>query len=341
MTTPTAAEPGTPDTGAPVAPAPDALPLRPSLSIATPPAETSSAAAAAPAASAIAPTAPAVPPTATASVAPRAASAPIPQAGLVANASAATADGTPSIAGIRANPLLPVTITLGGLALASSIAWLIERRKRLREEDSVMWADVQPTGTSSIVTKVRLSEILPDSPDPAEAARAVYITAIGETISRREATLIDLHQLQRKITRRCDRGDIASAVLALQQHLLDFRYTSPWVFLELRELYRVLDRQKEWEVTREAFRARFGQNAPSWTGSVGADLELAADTQIIESIQQQWPQRTVRLWILRWMLGEPDMRKRCMGPPLLPLGVYRDMMLLDTLLDEVMITAAA
>ena len=44
------------------------------------------------------------------------------------------------------------------------------------------------------------------------------------------------------------------------------------------------------------------------------------------------------MFILRWMLGEQDMRRRSIGPPQLPLGVYRDLMELDNLLDEVMVT---
>ena len=40
------------------------------------------------------------------------------------------------------------------------------------------------------------------------------------------------------------------------------------------------------------------------------------------------------MFILRWMLGDPDMRHRNSGPPLLGLGVYRDMMMLDQVLDD-------
>ena len=51
--------------------------------------------------------------------------------------------------------------------------------------------------------------------NPAESARAIYVTAIGETNSRREATLIDLHQLDEKLQRRRKRGDVVAAVLLL------------------------------------------------------------------------------------------------------------------------------
>ncbi len=117
---------------------------------------------------------------------------------------------------------------------------------------------------TSAALLAKLDDILPDSPDPFEKARTIYVTAIGETNSRREATLIDLHQLRGKLKRRRERGDNVAALLLLQQHLVDFRYTSPWVFLELLELYRLLDRPHEWDIARDAFRKRFGQNAPSW-----------------------------------------------------------------------------
>jgi hypothetical protein len=237
--------------------------------------------------------------------------------------------------------LVPLTIALGGIALVSSIGWVIERRRNRREHDSVLWADVQPAA-SSLVTRVNsLDDILPDHPNPAESARAIYVTAIGETNSRREATLIDLHQLDQKLQRRRKRGDVVAAVLLLQQHLVDFRYTSPWVFMELRELYKELALQQEWDVAREAFRARFGQNAPLWSASSTAGAELLDDTHLCNGIVGQWPLRPARMWILRWMLGEHEMRVKAMGPPLLPLGVYRDLMLMDSVLDDAMAIEAS
>jgi hypothetical protein len=44
------------------------------------------------------------------------------------------------------------------------------------------------------------------------------------------------------------------------------------------------------------------------------------------------------MFILRWMLGDPQMRAQCSGPPLLGLGVYRDLLAVDAVLDEVMDT---
>jgi hypothetical protein len=61
---------------------------------------------------------------------------------------------------------VPLTVALGGIALVSSIGWVIERRRNRRESDSVLWADVQPAA-SSIVTRVNsLDDILPDNPNP-------------------------------------------------------------------------------------------------------------------------------------------------------------------------------
>jgi hypothetical protein len=195
---------------------------------------------------------------------------------------------------------------------------------------------VQPQASSMGATRASLDDILPEGRTAAESARAIYVTAIGETTSRREATLIDLHELNDKLQRRLKRGDQNAAVLLLQQHLVDFRYSSPWVFLELRELYLDLNLQQEWEVARDAFRARFGQNAPLWISLSTASAELLDDFQLCEGVSSLWPNRPARMWMLRWLLGEHDMRIKSMGPPLLPLGVYRDLMVLDRLLDEVM-----
>lgn len=234
------------------------------------------------------------------------------------------------------------TVLLGGSALLATLGWVFVRRQRRAqvEKDSVLWARVQPPSASLRTIADELDQILPDGPSPAEAARAIYVQAVGETTSRREATVTDLQELQGKLRRRTLRGDNVAAVLLLQQHLTDFRYTSPWVFLELRELYKVLDRPAEWEVAREAFRQRFGQNAPLWTASSTAGAELISDLQLANDLVRYWRRREARVFILNWMLGNPEMRRRSNGPPLLPLGFYRDLLLLDQVLDDVMMPRA-
>lgn len=278
------------------------------------------------------------PPASTPAPAPVQATVP-PQATGSVNAQGQT-DGPNRTSAMASNYHSTAVLGMAGLAVLALGGWLYERRRRRlaeTEKDSVLWADVQPPGSSIVTTAGGLSEILPESPDPAESARAIYVTAIGETNSRREATLIDLHQLNSKLIRRRERGDVVAAVLLLQQHLVDFRFTSPWVFLELLDLYQLLDRQKEWEIARDAFRVRFGQNPPQWTAPSTADTELADDRQLSSAVAHLWPFREARLFIIRWMLGEPDMRQRGSGPPLLPLGIYRELMLLDQVLDEAMI----
>jgi hypothetical protein len=233
-----------------------------------------------------------------------------------------------------------LTYLTGGVALLAGVGWLLERRRRRAlegEKDSVFWANAHQANASILTTAGSLTDILPASPDPAEAARAIYVTAIGETNSRREATLIDLHQLKGKLKRRRERGDNVAALLLLQQHLVDFRYTSPWVFLELLELYKLLDRQMEWDIAREAFKQRFGQNAPAWSAPSTEGMELADDRQLAHGLAQHWPYREARMFILRWVLGDPTMRMRNSGPPLLGLGVYRDLMLVDSILDDVVV----
>lgn len=268
---------------------------------------------------------------------PSSANQPAAQPAAQADASPGDPQATYTVAGVT---VATGTLVAGGAALLAAVGWLVERRRRLAlegEKDSVMWAG-KPLANPALATNAdRLDDILPDSPDPAESARTIYVTAIGETTSRREATLIDLHQLHGKLTRRRQRGDTVAAILLLQQHLVDFRYTSPWLFLELRELYKQLERQKEWDIAREAFSKRFGQNAPAWAAPSTAETELADDAQLSREITRMWPYREARMYILHWMLGEHEMRQRCSGPPLLALGVYRDLMALDHVLDMMMV----
>jgi hypothetical protein len=330
----------------------DTLTLRPSTQLANVPVEPPAPAAPTPAAAASAPG-----PDAPAAQAP--ASAPVsdvPAAAAAPPAAPEPATPPPSVTKVAttappgepkdtsrpplALPPYAGTWFAASAALLAGVGWVWERRRRRSlemEKDSVFWANVQQPGASIITTAGGLDDILPDSPDPAEAARAIYVTAIGETNSRREATLIDLHQLQGKLRRRRERGDNVAALLLMQQHLVDFRYTSPWVFLELLELYKVLDRQMEWEVARDAFRQRFGQNAPAWNAPSTEQMELSDDRQLSEQLAADWPYREARMFILRYMLGDPQMRLKNSGPPLLSLGVYRDLMLLDSILDEVVV----
>jgi hypothetical protein len=273
--------------------------------------------------------------------------APVPRADGLAPAAAPAATGAPAaidqpVPGgttVRGPAAPRNSWLLVGAAAIATFGWLVERRRRRlleTEKDSVLWADIQPPGASILTTARGLSQILPDSPNPAEAARAIYVTAIGETISRREATLIDLHQLDSKLKRRRKRGDVVAAVLLLQEHLVDFRYTSPWVFLELLELYRQLGRREEWDITRVAFTQRFGQAAPAWDEPSTEDAQLLGDAQLCAELEQVWPYRESRMFVLRWMLGEHAVRPHSDGPPLLGLGVYRDLMLLDEVLDDVL-----
>jgi hypothetical protein len=255
---------------------------------------------------------------------------------------AATTDlGAPdSFAGHFARALndSPAWVLLGLAALASA-GWVVERRRRREletEKDSVLWADVQPPGTSIVTNLDALfQEELADHDGDGLATAPPQSTTIA---SRREATLIDLHQLDSKLRRRRIRGDLLSATLLLQQHLADFRYTSPWVFLELRELHHLLGREQEWELAREAFRARFAQRAPVWQAPSTAHVQLADDDAICGEVAAQWPYREARMVVRRWVLGEGESAQGQGPVPILALGVYRDLLFLDRLLDRIMLT---
>ena len=224
-----------------------------------------------------------------------------------------------------------------GLAALAGAGWFLERRRRQRletETDSVLWAGVQPPSSSIITTTGEFEPTLP--PEAAAAAPVPPMPTQGgiHTVSRREATLFDLQQLNAKLRRRLGRSDLLAAVSLLRKHLAEFRFTSPWVFLELRELHLLLDRQEEWEAARADFQERFGQKPPIWRAPSTADVQLADDAQICGELIAQWPYREARMVILHWMLGDSDSRQQGYVPALLALGVARDLLFLDRLLEE-------
>lgn len=236
-----------------------------------------------------------------------------------------------------------VTWALASFALAAGVGWLYERRRRVQlEEDGGAghWA-ATPAESQRRQSGRGIDETFPDGREIVEAAHPVYVSVIGDTPSRREATLVDLHDLHARLEKLSARRDFKAAAELLEQHLVDYRYSSPWVFLELRELYRKLDRPEEWELVRDAFRNRFGQNAPQWSAASTATAEIADDQQLRGDLLRKWPQREARLFILRWMLGDAQSRQKSAGPPQLPLGVYRDMLLLDAILDHVIAARTA
>jgi hypothetical protein len=239
-----------------------------------------------------------------------------------------------------AAPPPEITWALASLALAAGVGWLYERRRRVRLETEGLpepWHTAPGSQRRRAVAGV--DETFPEDGEIVEAARPVYVSVIGDTPSRREATLVDLHDLNSRLKNL--RRNPKAATELLEQHLVDFRYTSPWVFLELRELYQQLDQREEWELVRDAFRSRFGQNAAQWNAPSTAGSEIANDKQLCGDLLRKWPQREARLFMLRWLLGDALSRQKSSGPPQLALGIYRDMLLLDAVLDDVMASKSA
>ena len=235
-----------------------------------------------------------------------------------------------------------ITWALASLALAAGVGWVYERRRRIvleREQDAALWPTERRA--RSVGTLQRgAQDSAADSSEVGDAGPSVHVLSISETTSRREATLVDLHQLLDNLKHLRGKRDPHAAADLLEAHLVNFRYTSPWVFLELRELYRELERPHEWELAREAFRTRFGQNAPQWSAASTAGAEIGDDPQLCAKLLRKWPRREARLFILRWMLGDAASRQKSSGPPQLALGIYRDMMFLDGLLDEAIVARA-
>jgi hypothetical protein len=242
---------------------------------------------------------------------------------------------------LRGTPPPQVTWGLATVALAAGVGWIYERRQRLERErgaDSALWPSVRPNAAAK-VSRRPVEDTVRNSGPSDEGLPSIQVFAISETTSRREATLVDLHVLLGNLIKLRAKRQLTAAADLVEGHLVDFRYTSPWVFLELRELYQQLDQREEWELARDAFRARFGQNAPRWSAASTASDELADDAQLGKELARKWPRREARMFILRWMLGDAASRQKNFGPPQLTLGIYRDMMLLDAVLDEVMTTA--
>ena len=238
-----------------------------------------------------------------------------------------------------AAPPPEVTWTLASLALAAGIGWVVERRRRMQGSfpgASSHWRSTNAHSARRGSTTGNVDDTFPDGRDIVTAAPPVYVSVIGDTPSRREATLVDLHELHERLLKLVTKRNPRAAAELLEQHLVDFRYSSPWAFLELRELYKQIDHREEWELVRDAFRTRFGQNAPQFDAPSTAGAELADDKQLCDELLRKWPHREVRMFILRWMLGDAQSRKKSFGPPQLSLGVYRDLLMLDSLLDEVM-----
>nr|MDQ6882136.1 hypothetical protein [Pseudomonadota bacterium] len=228
------------------------------------------------------------------------------------------------------------TWALASLALVAGVGWVYERRRRIvlqREQDAALWPTERRARTIGTLQRGE-QDSTADSSEVGDAGPSVHVLSINETTSRREATLVDLHQLLDNLRHLRGKRDPSAASDLLEAHLMDFRYTSPWVFLELRELYRELERPHEWELAREAFRMRFGQNAPQWKAASTAGAEIGDDPQLSAELLRKWPRREARMFILRWMLGDATSRQKSSGPPQLALGIYRDMMFLDALLDQ-------
>ncbi len=231
----------------------------------------------------------------------------------------------------------------GVLLLAAAGHWLWRRRRRLAQQagaESAQWAQAVAQAQPAQAPAAGLEDALYDGLALDEAQPAAGDAGAAEE-PWREASLSDLHHLRGQLQQRSDKGDTLAAMLVLQQHVVEFRYTSPWVFLELRELYRLLDRPQDWDLAREAFSERFGQNAPAWSAPSQSDAELAQDKQLAPELARHWPSPEARAFIQRWMLGEPAVQRQASGPPQLPLGIYRDLMELDSLLDELLAAQSA
>lgn len=304
------------------APSDGALKLRASPVLAKVPSPEAMQRAASASAAPIAPVAP---------ISPAASAAPIPA---IAPVVAPVARPLPAKSGdapaIPPEFLTGMNLALAGIAAFATLGWLYERRRRIAftGDGTIAWAH-EPHAEA----KAALDKMLPDGPTPDESARSIYEGLGPANGANRRANLGDLQTLARSLGRRWRRMDWDGAQALIERHVADFRETSPWVFQELLLVLRERQRESDWEAPAAAFQRRFGQKAPAWGADLQAWATLADDTQLGTEISRLWPSNDSRHWISRWMLGDSGAEPGT-GPPLLPLGVYRDMLLLDNVLLE-------
>ena len=113
---------------------------------------------------------------------------------------------------------MPWSLAASGTALTIALTVLIRRRIMKPDTDPMAWAGHLKVahGKASIDT---MNDELPGGPG-GDRATMVMGSSEGstETESRREASMIDLQSLHRRIVRRVCRGDHQAAVEAFNKH---------------------------------------------------------------------------------------------------------------------------
>ena len=149
---------------------------------------------------------------------------------------------------------------------------------------------------------------------------------------RREASMRDLQELDVQLQSCRGAQQAVAAVELLQQHIQRHTRTSPWVFLELHQALHETEQPEQWTALRSKFKTQFGQTAPDWSGVLPV-TSLEADPKLKSELTRLWPGTPTRLWIERWLLGTGSAPGT--GPPMLDLGIYREMLWLDRYLGEI------
>jgi hypothetical protein len=100
---------------------------------------------------------------------------------------------------------------------------------------------------------------------------------------------------------------------ALLHHIRTYPDTSAWVYMELFQLYRAMDKRHEFEEWSMRYRTQFNRLAPTWQESAMEGKGLMRYDLALSQLTQAWAQGRT-MWLLeQWLVGEAFMR-RLMDP---------------------------
>jgi hypothetical protein len=123
----------------------------------------------------------------------------------------------------------------------------------------------------------------------------------------------ELLALNRALTDWRANGQWPVAEQALLHHIRTYPDTSAWVYMELFQLYRAMDKRQEFEEWSMRYRTQFNRLAPTWQESAMEGKGLMRYDLALSQLTQAWAQGRT-MWLLeQWLVGEAFMR-RLMDP---------------------------
>lgn len=217
------------------------------------------------------------------------------------------------------NPLVYGLVVLSAL-LALLLGLTLIRRSRERE--ARWWAAAQAQ-SSSVATPVSSyhdsgppSESVPAPSsvgdlDEAVAPRTAAPALAPETRSaieepRREVSVEELIDLEQQAEFFVVLGQDESAIDLLMNHLRNTGGISPLPYLKLLDIYRRRGDRDAYERMRERFNRRFNAYAPDWESDPSHGRSLESYPEIMQQLQDLWPQPRRAMEKLESMLFRRD-----------------------------------